>query len=187
MKPTVKKLTKKWQKEWFLEAFYHASGFEIETSYLNNKRADTYALFYKGDIVGGFVLIKSWPFGVIRQIPSESGKPSDNFSLRLVNELTCYFINHPELGFKLTLALLVAIVTSRAKWFIYSYETKKRHLERYYSAGKPIRFYSGPVLDRATGYQTFLKEHENVEILSKVGILRIFLSRNFKMFKEYLR
>jgi len=146
---------------------------------------DCYALIDgKNRIAGGFVLVPGY-FNLrsIAQMPEDVGReyfiayPKVAQSLC---DLTGYFILNPKKGFLLTVYLTLVCLFHNKKYFIYTYPVKETGLGNYYGQGKPLRIHTG-VPEHLEGHgETMHPEH--VEILTKWGIVKIFLYRNIRLF-----
>jgi len=162
----------------FSLSFSRKIGYEIPTKYFQNC-GETWALLDNdGKIYGGFALIYK-NHRVIEELPfSISGWMHSNEYA----ELTGYFLNTKKGSFKLTLKLLVEVLKCKRNQFIYAYPSNQTKLEKYYSYGKPKRIYAG-IPKKLEGHPIDKElESQNVEILTKYGILRIFVMRSFKHF-----
>lgn len=156
---------------------YHATG-------------TTYALYdSKNRIVGGFVLIPGyWHLRTILQMPEEVQKSFYKDNPKIVQslcDLTGYFIINPKHGLKITIKLLLTTLFSKYRYFCYSYPIHDVALKKYYGTGKPILLYAG-VPRKLEGHSDHMDE-EYVEILTKIGIVRIFLYRTTRMLLNYCR
>lgn len=143
-----------------------------------------YAIIEKGRIVAGFCLIPGYiSLRAIRQLPDEVARDwyvRENYKYsRSMCDLTAYFIINPKYGLTLTISLLLRCLFFPRKYYIYTYPTNDKALEKYYARGKPIRIYSG-VPKKLPGHKEHM-ESENVEILTKWGIFRIFWYRITKI------
>lgn len=155
-------------------SFFRYSGSSIPSSYLSNGRS---FLFMRGSVIlGGFAIIDNSPFRTISQIPIDI---SSNIAK---NEITAYFIADKKYGVIITAKLIIEVLKSKGP-FVYSYDVSNIKLEKYYMVGRPYRVYSGMVnnLQGMSGIH-----FENVEILTKRGILRLFTNRTMKGFKLWL-
>jgi hypothetical protein len=129
---------------------------------------------------GGFAIIEIAHFRTILQIPHAARK---KLRTHPNAEITAYFINNKSFGLRITLRLIIEVLKTDGKKFVYSYDRDNRKLGKYYAMGSPIRLYSGYVrnLEGMTG-----KHIENVEILTKGGILKLFMKRTIKEFGKWL-
>jgi hypothetical protein len=102
--------------------------------------------------------------------------------LKNTAEFTGYFITGKKYGFFFTLHLVLTILSHKADRFVYSYPVAQKGLARYYGWGSPTRLYSGPPepLDGHTGDM----KSEHVEVLTKWGIVKIFLNRTKKLLRR---
>lgn len=98
-----------------------------------------------------------------------------------VAEFTGYFITDKTYGVLFTLHLVLTILFHKANKFVYSYPVSQSGLGRYYGKGNPLRIYCGPP-DHLEGHSGKM-ESENVEILTKMGIIKIFLNRTKKFIR----
>jgi hypothetical protein len=166
--------------------FCKITGYRIPTSYFLS--ADCYGVKQDedGEFVGGFVLKKGHLFDLrsFHEIPL-TVVPSLPYTkyMNTTADLTGYFLRDKRYGLKLTWFFVKTIVFYNSKYFIYSYDVSNTGLGKYYASGDPTLLYSGiPAL--IEGY-TEEQAPVNVEILSKWGIVKIFLHRTRKMFLKF--
>lgn len=156
--------------------------YDVPAGYFN--KGDCFGLYVNGELVGGFCLVNLPPLHLrsITQIPDVVY----NWCIygdRLcdVCEFTGYFLDSRRHGLIFTVYLVWVILTYNASQFVYSYPASQKGLERYYSKGSPLRLYTGkPVtLEGIPGV-----EDEHVEVLTKWGIVKIFLHRTLRYFRR---
>lgn len=172
----------KLEKFTFTKTFERIDGHCIPQGYLFSKDSRTFGAYDSREkLLGGFCLVKG-----------NSGH--DLFNLRTVKqarlkfskrvkltEITAYFMVDKKCGLKLTMRLVFEVLKNTSNFFIYSYNTSNKKLESYYETGKPFRLFSGYI------YYNNCYSIENVEILSKIGIIKIFLNRTMKLIKRKLK
>lgn len=155
--------------------------YEIPITYYT--KGTCYGFYRNGILVGGFCLIHDFPAYLrsFQQIPVDlDDELLVKSGMEMLNtvEFTGYFLTDKTNGLYFTYHLVKTIFNHRATRFIYSYPISQVALERYYSKGHPVRLY--------TGKPSYLPGHlpnmeaEHVEVLSKWGIFKIFLSRTVK-------
>lgn len=116
-------------------------------------------------ICGGFALIMKGPFRVLSSIPNFEGLNLDP-DLNKTAELTGVWLSKKERknfsSLHFWLKIITKVITSRKKYFVYAYSTKKSGLEKIYSHGNPIVLYRGEtiILPGMTA-----PDHESVEVL----------------------
>ncbi len=177
-------LKSKNELEQFTRDFRRASGCRIPASYLEGHWTKVWAVPDGTGYCAGFAIIYRVIKRTIQQMPVELHW--DKHINHIPAELTCYFINRKTPGFRFTLGMVMKTWRHPAKYFIYSYATTNKHLEKMYGLGKPERVYSGKVYNLDTNPRRFSSIKENIEILSWWGILRIFLSRTKSETKQWL-
>lgn len=141
---------------------------------------EVWGLYKDGKLVGGFALISKKPLRSLEQIPNASWESlwdTDYFC-----EFTGYWIDDKKLGVPFTIWLVIRSLLRKESYFVYSYPVSDTKLERYYSYGKPIKIYKGEP-QKLEGHTSFM-EPEFVEILTKLGIVRIFWYRTKKVLKR---
>jgi len=163
-------------------SFCKITGYQIPLSYFLG--ADCYGVKHGGEFVGGFVIKKDHLFNLrsFQEIPLPllvSSLPYNEYGNRTA-DITGYFLKDKRYGLKLTWFFVKTIVLYDSKYFVYSYDVSNTRLGNYYAAGDPTLLYSG-VPARIEGY-TEDQPPVNVEVLSKWGIVKIFLYRTRKMF-----
>lgn len=150
--------------------FKKVSTVDIPYSYLAKGRPFVF-LDSKDRVVGGFAIIDKKPFRTIEQIPLKIYAP-----IKAENEITAYFIADKKYGFAVTLRLVLEVLKSKGP-FVYSYDLINKSLQRYYALGDPELVYSGPVKN-LPGMEGL--HYENVEILTKLGIVKLFIKRTLR-------
>lgn len=166
--------------EMFHKQFCSKIKYEVPYEYFNE--GDCFGILFKGRLVGGFCLVNAPPLHLRSLIQI----PDIVFNWYLydshiydVCEFTGYFIEDKRFGLLFTMYLVWVILTYNAKQFVYSYPVSQKGLEQYYRKGKPIRLYTGfpATLEGVPGV-----EKEHVELLTKWGIVKIFLFRTLRYF-----
>jgi hypothetical protein len=165
-------------------SFCKVTGYRIPTSYFLG--ADCYGVKHGDEFVGGFVIKKDHLFNLrsFQEIPLTivSSLPYNKYRNKTA-DLTGYFLKDKRYGLKLTWFFVKTIVFYKSTYFVYSYDVSNTRLGKYYASGDPTLLYSGiPAL--IEGY-TEEQAPVNVEILSKWGIVKIFLYRTRKMFLKF--
>lgn len=176
----VRKIEKSAEYHRFSFAFEMVSGHKIPVEYLNGENVWVLEDYF-GNFVGGFALIENKVPRSILQIPTASIRSRYQY---VCNELTCYFIQKKEGSFLLTMRLLKESLKANKKLFCYSYKFNDRKLRSYYRAGNPTVIYIGRPL-KLEGHDSSAVT-ESVELLTKWGILKIFLTRTFKHCRKVL-
>lgn len=150
---------------------YHASG-------------ECYALINNGKMEAGFCLIPGWfNLRAVLQMPEEKQRAFyDNDKMtRNLCDLTGYFINGASFyrGLVFTLFLVMKCLLYKKKYFIYTYPEHEHGLEKYYAKGNPKRIHTGiPV--KLSGHSDNM-ESEHVEVLTRLGVCRIFYCRTKRL------
>lgn len=164
----------------FHDRFCEGVKYDIPVGYFN--KGDCFTMTVRGKMVAGFCLVNEPPLNLrsLRQIEDivRRWHIYEN-TITDVCEFTGYFIEDKRFAFFFTLYLVWSVLWCNAKQFVYSYPVSQKSLERYYSYGKPLRL--------STGIPEHLKhlpgiEEEHVELLSKWGIVKIFLHRTRRYF-----
>lgn len=157
-----------------LENYRHAIHPHIDVllplSYL--KQGQVYGYFNKkGDLIGGFALINKGPFRVLDSIPDFEGLKLDPH-LKHTTEVTGVWLScegrDKYASLKYWLTIMTKVLTSRKKYFVYAYSSKKTHLEKIYSRANPIVLFRGEtkLLPGMTSV-----DHESVEVVIKSRII----------------
>lgn len=164
----------------FHSLFCDEISYNIPLEYFRS--GDCYALFVGGKMTGGYCLVHlpAYRLRSIEQIPHNEIFWMNPKYINMA-EFTGYFIKEKRYGFLFTLHLVKTILFHKADWFVYSYPVSQKALGRYYGKGRPIRLFVGPP-EQLEGH-TSKMESESVELLTKTGIVRIFLHRTFKFLK----
>jgi hypothetical protein len=103
-------------------------------------------------------------------------------------EYTGYFIKDKSIGFLFTLFMIFTAIR-KSPYFVLSFDKSSRHLFEYYNHGNPMVLYSGPVsyhIQNDIGELSIVEGVEVVEVLSNVGIFKIFIWRTKKEVKRCL-
>jgi hypothetical protein len=170
---------------WFTKLFNRAIGYSnVPWEYYASGKMYA-ATDEKCRMIGGFVLVPGY-FNLrsILQMSPERVKSFYEERPDIANnlaDLTGYFILRPNLAFKLTLWLTIICLFYHKKYFVYTYPISDTALEQYYGEGKPIRIHTG-VPERLLGHSEHM-ESEHVEILTKLGIVKIFYYRTKRLLK----
>jgi hypothetical protein len=148
---------------------------------------DVYALIVNNKMQAGFVLIPGY-FNLrsILQIPDEIQVKYFNENPKIALHLcdnTGYFINTVSFwqGIIFTLFLTIICLFYREKYFVYTYPVTDVALQKYYGSGNPIRIHTG-IPEHLPGHSDHM-ESEHVEILSKLGIIKIFIYRTKRILR----
>jgi len=177
--------------ERFKNAFCSRISYDIPSTYF--KKGECYALLEDEKtitsegtmnrirIVGGFCLIHDlpWKLRSIKQIPEDAFlQATRDLPTLKTAEFTGYFLNDKKYGLLFTSHLVKTCLLHKASRFVYSYPTRQTGLEKYYSKGKPRRLYSG-LPAKLPGHKDKM-EDENVEVLTRWGIIKIFMARTIR-------
>jgi hypothetical protein len=154
--------------------------YEVPLEYFNS--GDCFAMYVGKRLIGGFCLVNTPPLHLrsILQIEDiyRNWYLYDSFLVD-VCEFTGYFLEDRRWGLIFTMYLVWSVLFYKSEQFVYSYPVSQKGLERYYGYGDPVRLY--------TGIPSHLKdfegiEEEHVEVLTKWGIVKIFLRRTLRYF-----
>jgi len=157
---------------------------EVPASYFATGK--TYAWFKNGKIIAGFALINGYDnLRAVQHLPQKIKLRWRYTKIgRNLCEHTGFFITPKLKGIDKIiygLQMFWICLFHNRQYFIYSYRYSETHLEKYYSTGKPLSVYSGP-LKPLEGYnQNETPENEHVEVLSKVGLAKIIFYRILKI------
>jgi hypothetical protein len=157
--------------------------------------ADVYGYRSNGKYIAGFILkpyISQWSnMRVFEQLSLEDyeyiiDKLYEKHPTLLKRwkccEYTGYFIDKKAPGFLFTL-LMILVVFKSGKYFYLSFDRSNKKLAAYYSHGNPTLIYRGPVdyeVVDDNGVQKITHGDEQIECLTRWGILKIFLWRTKK-------
>lgn len=175
------------------DAFYENTGIRIPYSYIVNSKNKAFILHDKKEIFGSFVIVNQQPFRTLQQIPwfntsFNQKEISPNWN-KYVSEITCYFLKKDvplfyRILFKIKFVL--AVIDCDSKYFVYSYHTKDKKLEKYYDYGSPFRVYCGKTINM-NDIEKYNDSWENVEILTEYGIIKIFLKSLWKQLRRKIK
>lgn len=177
----------------YVETFNKINGYDIPISYFTQNKACIRCLVSSEEIKGGYAIV-SGQSRSLEQVPQTFLIKQENngYLIRYpknkflkkekIAEFTGYFMLSNEGRFKLTCFLLFDVFTSKAKYFIYSFAVSNKKLAKYYGYGNPIFIYCGQA-SKLEGHPSDM-ESEQVEMLTKVGILKVFLAR---VFNKYIK
>lgn len=188
MKPVVemRELISSEEIKSFQKAFNDVLGYStVPLSYFHD--GECHAMFIDGKIISGFALISGFhDLRSVMQMPKAritdflTHGPKD--VLENLADFTGLFLKDKRFSFMFSLYMLRVCLLHPCRYFIYSYQVSEERLGNYYGRGKPRRIHTG-VPEHLDGHHSIM-EPENVEILSKWGIIRIILYRTFKMIKK---
>jgi len=149
---------------------------------------DCHAMFDGDKMVAGFCLVRGfYNLRSIMQLPlSVIGfLRHKQHIVKSLADFTGYFISNKKYGLRFTIYLVKTCLLHPCNYFVYSYLVTEYGLERYYGSGKPLRIHTGAP-EHLPGHHSVM-EPEHVEILSKWGIVRIFLYRTKRWVKSWFR
>lgn len=176
-----KKITAYTDIEKFHKMFSKKIKYEVPITYLT--KGVCYGFYKNNSLVGGFCLIHDFPlnlrsFQQIHGAIDTEALVKAGMTILNTADFTGYFLTDKSSGLYFTYHLVKTIFNHKAARFIYSYPVSQVALERYYSKGHPVRLYTGKP-KFLPGHEHNMEE-EHVEVLSKWGIFKIFVSRTVK-------
>lgn len=150
--------------------------------------SDCYGFFSGGEMFAGYCITHAPldEMSAIGQIPQDQQRNMGAEDPFKYAELTGFFIKGKKHRLVIKLHMLAKIVFHKAKYFVYAYPTEQTKIETQAALGSPLRIYSGKPEVGVGGDGILLPKSINVEIISKVGILRIVLSQAKKRAKRLL-
>ncbi len=157
-----------------LELYRHSIATHIDVllplEYL--KQGRVYGYFnHQKEICGGFAMITKGPFRVLNSIPNFEGLSIDP-TLKHTCEITGVWLsnsNRPKFSsIRFWMNILMKILISRKKYFVYAYSTRKSGLCKIYSRANPIVLFRGET--------TMLPgmpcpDHESIEVVLRRRII----------------
>ncbi len=153
------------------------------------KSGDCHAMFDGKRMVAGFCLVRGFSnLRAIQQLPKEKVDwlaREHGHMVGSMADFTGYFITDKKYGLKFTIYLVKTCLFHPCRYFVYSYLVTETGLEKYYGSGKPLRVHTGKP-EHLSGHHESMDE-EHVEILSKWGIVRIFLYRTKRWIKSKIK
>jgi hypothetical protein len=165
---------KKIKLEKDLEIYRHTIENQIDVllplEYL--KQGSVYGYYNdKNEICGGFTIITKGPFRVLDSIP-EFNKLSFDPHLKHTAEITGVWLSKKEQkkydSLKFWLNLILKVMASKKKYFVYAYSTKKTGLQSIYSRAKPEVLFRGET-KILPGMPS--PDHESVEVVFRSRIV----------------
>jgi len=177
----IKKIKTKYEYILFSELFASEIGYSIPVSYFMFK--NVWGLFDdQGKLQGGFAIINQPAPRCLKQIPNPKTVLTH---FNKLSEFTGYFIRSKKGSIRLTIRMVIETFKNPKNEFIYAYDLDDLKLRKYYGAGKPRLLYEG-IPKKLPGHPENMKP-ERIEVLTKIGVLRIFLYRTFKILLKVLR
>lgn len=169
------------EKEQLHTTFCQITGYKVPKDYFLD--ADCYGLKKHGKYIAGFILKRGTlpKLRSYQEIPIEERAAIDDKYFDHTADLTGYFITDRRYGLRFTAYMVLIVALYRTRYFIYSYDVDNLRLKKYYGHGKPTLLYSGPPA-LVAGYSE-QQPDVNVEVLTKMGVLRIFIQRTKKLVK----
>lgn len=123
------------------------------------------------DICGGFALITKGPFRVLNSIPKFEGLKFDP-KLKHTAEITGVWLSKNKTNhyasLRFWLAVLGKVLTSRKKYFVYAYSTRKTGLKNIYARANPEVIFCGET-KILPGMPA--PDHETIEVVFRKRIL----------------
>lgn len=185
----LKRIKKVEDIELFQQTFNSVLGYStVPLEYF--KSGDCYAMFVDGKLIAGFCLVPGFDdLRSIQQLPEDviaAIKTKYPYVVDNLADFTGYFINTKNKTHALlfTIYLVLVCLLYSSNYFIYSYLITEVGLGRYYGSGDPIRVHTGKPM-HLFGHHDVM-EDEHVEILSKLGIVKIFTYRTKRILKKIL-
>lgn len=157
-----------------LEVYRHAIATHIDVllplEYLNQGKV--YGLFNKsGEICGGFALITKPPFRVLDSIPNFEGLDFDP-QLKHTCEITGVWLSSEKRtklsSLKFWTNIMMKVVTSNKKYFVYAYSTRKTGLQKIYAKANPEVIFKGET-KILPGMPA--PDHESIEVVFRRRVL----------------
>lgn len=183
------KLKDRWEIEAFQKEFNSILGYStVPLEYLES--GDCFVLLVNHKLVAGFCLVSGFDnLRSIQQLPEnvrEDCKTKYPYIVDNLADFTGYFINTKSklYGILFTIYLVLVCATYPKKYFIYSYLISETRLGKYYSSGSPLKIHTGKP-EHLNGHHDTMEE-EHVEVLSKIGIFKIFLYRTKRLIIKML-
>lgn len=172
----------------FQETFNTVLGYSsVPYSYFLD--GECHAMFDGERMVAGFCLVRGFShLRSIQQLPQEKIdwiSQNHGYMTRRLADFTGYFIKNKKYGLKFTIYLVKTCLLHPCRYFVYSYLVTEYGLERYYGSGRPLRVHTGRPQHLPGHHDDMAEEH--VEILSKLGIVRIFLYRTRRWIQSMFR
>lgn len=157
-----------------LEIYRHAIATHIDVllpqEYLKQGRVFGY-YNKKGEICGGFAMITQGPFRVLESIPDFSGLHIDP-NLKRTAEITGVWLSASGRdkfsSLRFWFNIIAKVLTSRKRYFVYAYSSRKAGLEKIYSRANPIVLFRGET-KLLPGMPS--PDHESVEVVLKSRVI----------------
>jgi hypothetical protein len=186
----------------FNNSINNSIGIKFPAKYL--QEAKCFAYFKDGKIVAGFIIypyrntMKN--FRTFKQIKNEviykhilqkmaSIKILANAKSKHLAEYTGYFILDKSVGLKFTLSMITTVCLMSHKYFFISYSLHNKKLKHYYSNGNPTYItITDVIFDTIDDFGLTKTNYdvERIEVLTKIGIIKIFLWRTIKVLRKWM-
>ena len=152
---------------WFLQFLDKK---DLSLDYLQKGRC--FGLFAEDDLLGGYCLVYEplYQMYTIQQIPKADRQFDDEDPFNYI-EVVGLFSFSDKYTNKILRHLALRILLHKASYVVYSYLASDTKTEEYCRVGNPLRLYSGAVKNKNAPV--------NVEIMTKLGILKIWLREVF--------
>ncbi len=136
------------------------------------KQGNVYGYFNdQNEICGGFALITSGPFRVLDSIPNFTGLQIDP-ELKKTAEITGVWLSSTDRttfsSLRFWLSMILKVLSSRKKYFVYAYSTRKTGLQKIYSRANPVVLFRGET-KILPGMPA--PDHESIEVVLRKRIL----------------
>jgi len=141
---------------------------EIPASYF--RQGECYGFYVNYEMVAGYCILRI-PLDdmkIIQQIPAKEVGHLYHEDPFKYAEVTGHFIKDNRITSRFYRHMAIKLLFHKASFFVYSYPSSNMYAEAFYRTGNPLRLYSGD---------------NNVEIISRIGIIKICLH---KLFGKYL-
>lgn len=188
--PTLKQISTKDELVTFSKKYFTCSGLPIPQEYMNNEMNRVFAIYWRNELIGGFILGRDTNFRTIEffaKPEKQAAVVSQLEELTKYTEITCFWINkkyrtNTQLNLFVWLSMTYALRMYGTQYFLFG--TCSRSLARLYGqTSKSIQIHR----DRINNKSTFIfKAHRSSCVTGMFEIIGHKLKRTFNTI-EYLK
>ena len=185
--PTLRQITNKDQLNAYSDMYFKCSGLPIPKEYLMNPVNRVFAIFWKGNLIGGFILGRDINFRTIQFFAKEHKQESVISQLGDLTEFTeicCFWIQRKYrtntfLNIFVWLSMTYALRMYGTKYLLFG--TCSRSLARLYGqTSKSIQIHRDRINDKAT---FIFRAHRSTCVTGMLEIISHKLKRTFNTFE----
>ena len=186
--PVMRQLITKESLENFSKIYFKASGLPIPESYLYHSENMVFGIYWKQELIGGFILGKGSSFRTI-ELFAQKDKHENLFAQlkdkQLYTEICCFWIKKQvrtktSLNFFIWLSMAYALKRYGTKYVLFG--TCSRSLAYLYSATSRVKFLSQDFINKKATFIFWAEQRNAISGISEIVLFK--LKRILKISKK---